>query len=93
MPVSALELDEIEALLSRSHGSPELLTTFRSRFPGRSLTRCDAADMSEEPPFRRLATADLYLVDGRNHCWQITTDPASATGIVFAARPARAASP
>jgi len=93
MPFTALELDEIESLLCGAHGGSDLLTSFHKRFPGRSLTRCDAADMSEESPFRRLANADLYLVDGRTHCWQITTDPASATGVVFAARPVRAAVP
>ena len=42
--------------------------------------------MSEEAPFRRLVNADLYLVDGRQHCWRITRDPAIATGVVFARR-------
>ncbi|MGA2779005.1 MAG: hypothetical protein ABSF94_15730 [Steroidobacteraceae bacterium] len=88
MPFTAQELDEIESLLCGAQGGPDLLTVFRNRFPGRSLTRCDAADMSEESPFRRLLNADLYLVDGRQHCWQITTDPASATGVVFAVRSA-----
>jgi len=88
MPFTAQELDEIESLVCRAQGGSELLVAFRSRFPGRSLTHCDAADMSEEAPFRRLVNADLYLVDGRQHCWQITTDPASATGVVFAMRSA-----
>jgi hypothetical protein len=89
MAFTASEVDQIEALLSGEHAAPELLAAFRSRFPGRSLTRCDASDLSEESPFRRLARADMYLVDGRTHCWQITNDPAIATGIVLAARTER----
>jgi len=26
----------------------------------------------------------LFLVDASDHCWRITSDPASATGIVLA---------
>jgi len=89
MPFTTLEIDQIEALLSGGHAAPDVLAAFRSSFPGRSLTRCEASDISEELPFRRLAKVDLYLVDGRNHCWQITTDPAVATGVVLAARPQR----
>jgi hypothetical protein len=89
MPFTASEVEQIEALLSGDHAAPEVLAAFRSRFPGRSLTRCDASDMSAELPFRRLPNADLYLVDGRNHCWRITTDPALATGVVLAARAER----
>ncbi len=40
--------------------------------------------MGPEEPFRQLAARNLYLVDGRNHCWRITRDPATATGVVLA---------
>jgi hypothetical protein len=40
--------------------------------------------MGPEVPYRQLAGADLYLVDGRDHCWRITTDPGFATGVVLA---------
>jgi len=85
MPFTASEIDQIEALLSGGPRAPEVLATFRRRFPGRSLTRCDASDISEELPYRRLAKADLYLVDGRESCWRFTSDPAIATGVVLAA--------
>jgi len=89
MPMSVSEVDQIESWLSSQESASELLAAFRSRFPGRSLTRCDASDICEESPFRRLANADLYLIDGRSHCWQITADPAIATGVLLAARPVR----
>lgn len=82
MAISEQALAGIEALLAAGEGTAE----FRRRFPGLSLTRCDASDMSGQTPFRRYPKFDLYLVDGRDHCWQITPDPARATGIVVAAR-------
>lgn len=89
MPMSVTEVDQIETWLSSQQSAAELAAAFRNRFPGRSLTRCDASDICEDLPFRRLANADLYLIDGRSHCWQITADPAIATGILLAARPVR----
>lgn len=83
-PLTASELSQLEQLLATSDGGPLLTQEFRNRFPGRSLTRCDASDMGSEEPFRRFAAVDLYLVDGRDHCWQITADPSAATGVVLA---------
>lgn len=62
------------------------LVDFRGRFPGLSLTRCDVQDMGDETAYREYAKFNLYLVDGRDHCWQITQDPDAATGIVVAGR-------
>ena len=83
--ISPDDLARLDDLLAPpSPGNP--LAEFRSNFPGLSLTRCDAGDMSSEPVFREYPKFKLYLVDGRDHCWHITNDPAAATGIVVAAR-------
>ena len=84
MSFTATELAQLESLLAAGDGGPQLVTEFRSRFPGRSLTRCDGSDMAAMEPFRQFSQVDLYLVDGRDHCWQITGDPALATGVVLA---------
>jgi hypothetical protein len=42
--------------------------------------------MGAEEPYRCFEALDLYLVDGRDHCWQFTSDPARATGVVLAQR-------
>jgi hypothetical protein len=65
------------------------LADFRQRFPGLSLTRCDAADVDTETPFREYPGLSLFLVDAHDHCWRITSDPARATGIVVARHKAR----
>ena len=79
------DLSRLDAMLvTPAAGNP--LAEFRTRFPGLSLTRCDASDMSTEQAFREYPAFNLYLVDGRDHCWRVTHDPAAATGVVVAAR-------
>jgi hypothetical protein len=90
MSLTVTEVSELEALLATSDGGAQLAQEFRSRFPGRSLTRCDESDMGGDEPFRRFDAVDLYLVDGRDHCWHLTSEPALATGVVIARRRRRA---
>lgn len=63
--------------------SNDNVTDFRAAFPGVTLTRCDPGDMAGEVPFRSYAEFDVYLVDAREHCVQLTGDPEAATGIVL----------
>jgi hypothetical protein len=85
MSFTNYELEQLESLLSMENSASQLLVEFRSRFPGRSLTHCAASDVDVQEPFRKFPTTDLYLVDGRNHCWEITRDPSLATGVLLAA--------
>ena len=84
--ISPDDLARLDDLLVAPPAQGNPLAEFRHRFPGLSLTRCDAGDMSSEPVFREYPKFKLYLVDGRDHCWHITNDPAAATGVVVAAR-------
>ncbi len=59
-----------------------MLTALRQQLPKLSLTRCDASDIDAETPFRAFPRFTLYLVDGADHCWKLTSDPARATGLV-----------
>lgn len=83
MAFTAPELAELETYLSRAECGPELQALLRRRFPGRSFTRCDDSDMTDTP-YRSFERLNLYLVDARDHCVQVTTDPAVATGVVLA---------
>lgn len=82
MPLNSDELGELEALLAAPGSVAEVADRIRRRFPGLSLTRCEPSDMAGEPAFLHLPRFDLHLVDGSNHCWSLTEDPAMATGIV-----------
>ncbi len=76
---------EIEQALSSPDVDPRVFATLRGRFPHLSWTRCDASDVTETP-FRSYSRFDVHLLDSADHCVQITTDPACATGIVLADR-------
>ena len=83
MALSVDELGVIDAMLA---GDADGVSGFRGRFPGLTLTRCDASDLDAEIPFREYPGLSLFLVDATDHCWRITADPARATGIVVATR-------
>ena len=80
--LSTENLAQIETLLSAPDADPSALQDFRQRFPGVSLTRCDASDVDGERPYKEFARFNLYLVSAVNHCVTITRDPAVATGII-----------
>jgi len=84
MALSTAQLAQLETLCATTDGGPQVVAEFRSQFPGMSLTRCEVSDMGADDPFRQFAEVDMYLVDGRDHCWHITSDPLLATGIVLA---------
>ena len=85
MALGADELLAIEAVLSAPDADARGVAQLRGRFPHLSWTRCDASDVTESP-FRSYSRFDLHLLDRSDHCVQITTDPARATGIVLADR-------
>jgi Family of unknown function (DUF6129) len=85
MALAADELTEIEKVLAAAEAGASPLAELRSRFPHLAWTRCDASDVSEAP-FRSFSRFDIHLIDGSDHCVQITADPERATGIVVAAR-------
>jgi hypothetical protein len=53
--------------------------------PGLVVLSCDAADILEDP-WRSYPAIDLHFVDTRNHCTEMTRDPAVATGLLLATR-------
>jgi hypothetical protein len=87
MGLSAENLAEIDALLAAPGVVAQALAKLRERFPGLSVTRVDASDLSLETPFRQYERFDLYLVDGSNHCWSLTDNPGNATGVAVAVHP------
>lgn len=86
MCISIETMHEIEQALEefdKLTGNP--LPMLKECFPGLSFVRLSASDMSE-PPFRALPNYNLYLIDTREHCVQLTSDPGCATGVVVAQR-------
>jgi hypothetical protein len=86
MPLTAADIKEIDALLGAPEADAAAVAALKARLPRFSLTRADASDLGADTPFRQYPRFDLYLVDGRSHCWTLTSDPQLATGLVVAAR-------
>jgi hypothetical protein len=87
MSLESHEIADIEYLLV-SASAETVFAVLRDRFPDLSLTRCDPSDIDTETPFREYGRYSLYLVDGADHCWRLTSDPTRATGLVVAVRKA-----
>lgn len=87
--LTADKLGEIETLLADPNANSSILTDFRQKFPGVSLTRCDASDVDAEKPYKEFPRFTLYLVSAINHCVSITRDPSLATGIIVVQNQAR----
>lgn len=92
MPLTPPDLAAIATLLQPAPPDSATLAALRRRFPQLSITRCDASDIIGAEPVRRLDHLDLHLVDGSNHCWRLTADPAQATGLLLARRSGSTAS-
>lgn len=86
MALSAEELTWLDDVLNAADAEAVALAQIRQRLQGVSLTRCDPYDVRDEIPFRSYPRFELHLIDGRSHCWQLTGDPACATGLVIAPR-------
>jgi hypothetical protein len=85
MALSAEELTEIERVLSGLAADAPVVAEMKGRFPKLSWTRCDASDVVEAP-YRSSAVYDIHLLNSTDHCSQITSDPAKATGVILAKR-------
>lgn len=84
MSLDAGASSAIDSFLATAPADHVTLTALRQFAPHMTVTRCDAVDVRDETPFREYALCNLYLIDGRDHCWKITGDPAAATGLVLA---------
>jgi hypothetical protein len=83
MSLSEQSLAAIGDLLASAGADAATVAELRRRFPGLSVTRCDAHDVADEAPFQTFARCNLYLLDGRDHCFKITSDLDAATGLVL----------
>lgn len=83
MTLAPAQVLKIDAALTAAVADSQTLASLRELAPGFAVTRCDPVDMRDETPFRIYQKISLYLIDGRDHCWRITHDPACATGIAL----------
>lgn len=60
------------------------MNRLRQVYPGLYFTQCLDDDINNVEPVLRGTSINLYLVDSRQHCLQLTSDPQVATGVVLA---------
>jgi hypothetical protein len=84
MAITTEALELVDSLLSAVDPGALALATLRQRLPGITVTQCAKSDVDMEEPFREYQSFTLYLVDGADHCWRLTSDPGRATGLIVA---------
>lgn len=77
-------LDQVARIVERAGLDAQTLSALREAFTDMHLTYCMDADIGVGEPVVRAAGFNIYLVDGREHCPQLTNDLETATGIVLA---------
>lgn len=87
MGLNESDLAAIDSLLAACGPTAvrSIADDLRARLPGFIVLSCDAADVLEDP-WRSYPAFDLHFVDTRNHCTEMTPNPATATGLLLAAR-------
>jgi hypothetical protein len=85
MAMSAEDWLKIDETLAGAMLEAGLVPALRQRFPHFVWTSCDASDVAETP-YRVYGDIELHLLNTANHCAEITSDLANATGIILAGR-------
>lgn len=74
----------IERLINHSVTHADCITEIRRIYPGLATINCDASDMGMETPWFETGQFQVFLLDTREHCTQLTSDPLVASGLVLA---------
>jgi len=86
MCITSEMLDDIQKTLTQSNqlGSNPL-PILKECFPGVTFVRMSASDV-DDSPYVSMDQFNLYLLDGREHCVQLTHNLEHATGVVVASK-------
>lgn len=83
--ISGTRLAMIAESIERQHQiNGSVLTQLRNDYPDLHFTYCSNEDIIDVQPVEKRKAFNLYLVDGRAHCFCLTTDKEVATGVVLA---------
>ncbi len=77
-------LDQVVRIVESAGLNDQTVGALRQALKDMHLTYCMDDDVGVREPVRRADGFNVYLVDGRGHCMQFTSDMAAATGIVLA---------
>lgn len=82
MALTAQDEAQLEALFGPADAAPDAFDQAKKAIGHLRLTKCDPSDIGVEPAFKEYPLYDLYLLDTSDHCAQVITDPARATGLI-----------
>ena len=82
--ITPRQLTDIARLAENRGVDYAALTHLRQVYPGLYFTQCLDDDINDIEPVLRGAGINLYLVDGGQHCLNLTQDLQSARGVVLA---------
>lgn len=82
--IEQAQLDKIIQVVEKAGLSEALISSLREYFPGVHFTYCLDDDITSANPVVSRDTFNIYLVDSRNHCSNLTSDIANASGLVLA---------
>lgn len=77
-------LEAVTAHLESNGVDDTQLAALRGQFENVHFTYCSDDDVSNGKPVVKRSAFNLYLVDGSDHCLQITSSLEGATGLVVA---------
>jgi len=77
-------LAQVAETLSRLGVDARESGALRRAFPGIHFSQCHDDDVTRGQPVFAGEGFNLYLVDGRDHCLQLTSDLRRATGLLIA---------
>ena len=82
--LDAATLDRIAEMTLEQGLDESTVQDLRAAWPGMHFSYCMDDEICGVDPVRELEGVNLYLVDGREHCLSLTSNPEVATGLVLA---------
>lgn len=82
--IESAVIDEVLALVEAEGADVQVIAKLRDRWSDLHFTHCLEDELCLEKPVREGAVANIYLVNGHNHCATITDHEPSATGLLIA---------
>jgi hypothetical protein len=82
--LNAQQIDEVVAFIENQGLSDETVLQLRQRYSGCHFTYCMDDDVHFSKAYIERPGFNVYLVDSRQHCSELTTDTGTASGIVLA---------
>ncbi len=81
--MDAVSLAEALSIADAAASVREAAAALRARFVTLRVVVVDALDMRGEAPAAVGAKRRLYFGASDGHCWNVTTDPAQARGLIL----------